>query len=95
MKSSSRTIAQRTCVACRQVKNKRELIRLVATNDGGLEIDRDGRKPGRGVYVCPTRPCWDKARQGNRLEHSLHRPLQPDKLERLAGQFNEIIKGVS
>jgi predicted RNA-binding protein YlxR (DUF448 family) len=82
-------------VACRQVKNKKELVRLVATAAGDLEIDRDGRKPGRGVYICPTRPCWDKARQGNRLEHSLRRSLNRATIERLAGQFNDIIEGVS
>ncbi len=54
-------IPQRTCVACRQTKPKRELIRIVRTPDGIIHVDETGKANGRGVYLCRNRTCWDKA----------------------------------
>lgn len=54
-------IAERTCLACRQVKPKHLLIRLVHALDGTIEIDEQGRKKGRGAYLCKKRPCWETA----------------------------------
>ena len=51
-KAISQHIPQRTCVACRQARPKRELIRLVRTADSGVEIDRQGKTAGRGAYLC-------------------------------------------
>lgn len=61
---------QRTCVACRQTGNKRDLIRLVRTSDR-VEIDLRGKKTGRGVYLCNRRSCWESALKGNRIEYGL------------------------
>lgn len=52
-------VPQRTCIACRQTKPKRELVRLVHTPNGELEIDQRGKKAGRGAYLCPARECWE------------------------------------
>ena len=76
-------IAQRTCLACRQVKAKRELIRLVRTADGTVEVDTDGKKAGRGAYLCRSRGCWETGLRGGRLEHSLKTTLKPDNREQL------------
>jgi hypothetical protein len=54
-------IPQRTCVACRQIKPKRELIRIVRTPDGVIRVDETGKANGRGIYLCRNRTCWDKA----------------------------------
>jgi len=54
-------IPQRTCVACRQTRPKRELIRIVRTPDGIIRVDETGKANGRGVYLCRNRTCWDKA----------------------------------
>jgi len=62
---------QRTCIACRRVKEKKSLIRLVRTEDGIVEVDVSGKKQGRGAYLCPSKLCWETALKKNRLEHAL------------------------
>lgn len=53
-------VPQRTCIACHQTKPKRELVRLVHTPNGDIEIDQRGKKEGRGAYLCPARECWEQ-----------------------------------
>lgn len=90
----TRLIAQRTCVACRQIRAKRELVRLVRTPGGDIEIDNTGKKPGRGAYICPTRGCWEEALKGKRLEHALRSNLTHDNREQLIKDGKDLIKGV-
>jgi predicted RNA-binding protein YlxR (DUF448 family) len=58
----------RTCVACRETKPKRELLRIVRTPDSHIFIDATGKKSGRGAYLCARLSCWEKALKGKRLE---------------------------
>lgn len=51
----------RTCIGCGAVKPKKELIRIVLTPEGDLRIDRTGRSPGRGAYLCDDPLCLQKA----------------------------------
>ncbi|MFC2034242.1 RNase P modulator RnpM [Chloroflexota bacterium] len=62
---------QRTCVACRKIRSKKDLVRLVRTSDNRVEIDESGKQPGRGVYLCPTQECWEVGIMDGRLEYSL------------------------
>jgi hypothetical protein len=55
-----RHVPQRTCIACRQVKSKRELIRVVRAPDGKVFADETGKANGRGAYLCRDRVCWEK-----------------------------------
>lgn len=64
-------IPQRTCVGCRQVQGKREMVRVVRTPEGRVEVDATGKRPGRGVYVHRTRECWELALQKDCLELAL------------------------
>ncbi|MCS7251897.1 MAG: YlxR family protein [Thermoflexus sp.] len=64
-------IPQRTCVGCRQVQAKREMIRIVRTLEGRVEIDPTGKKSGRGAYLHPRRSCWERALKDGRLEYAL------------------------
>jgi uncharacterized protein len=73
-----RRVPQRTCAACRQVRPKRELLRIVRTPEGHIELDPKGKKPGRGTYLCARRSCWDLALSKGRLEHELGAPLLPE-----------------
>jgi predicted RNA-binding protein YlxR (DUF448 family) len=54
---------------------KRELVRLVRTAEGTVEIDESGRRSGRGAYLCPTRQCLETALKGGRLEQALRTGL--------------------
>ena len=89
---SIRRIPQRTCVACRKVKAKRELIRLVRVTDGGVEVDTNGKKPGRGAYLCRVQECWETGLKGDRLEHSLRTTLTEDNQEQLIRHGKELFK---
>ncbi len=64
-------VPQRTCVACHQVKPKRELLRIVRTPQGRVEIDPVGKKSGRGAYLCANRSCWQTGLKKKRLEQEL------------------------
>ncbi|NIT59875.1 MAG: DUF448 domain-containing protein [Aliifodinibius sp.] len=55
-------VPQRTCVACREVKAKRELIRIVRTPEQTLIIDETGKAQGRGAYLCKQPLCWASKR---------------------------------
>ena len=61
-KISARKIPERMCVACRQMKPKNELVRLVLT-EGGATVDVTGKMNGRGVYLCKNAECIARARK--------------------------------
>ena len=64
-------IPERSCVACRTMRQKRHLVRLVRTADGTIEVDTSWRKPGRGTYLCPAQECWQLASKRKSLDHAL------------------------
>ncbi len=70
---------ERTCVACRQVKPKVELVRLVRGSDGRATVDHRQRATGRGAYTCPTPECLDKALAGGRLGRALKVAVRPPR----------------
>lgn len=85
-----RHVPLRTCIACRQSKDKRELVRLVRTPEGELVVDETGKKNGRGAYLCRQRTCWEKVLQGNQVSRALkleigenERQVLQDWLEKL------------
>jgi uncharacterized protein len=61
-------IPLRTCIACRENKPKRELLRVVRTPDGHVQLDATGKKAGRGAYLCAKLSCWEIALKRKRLE---------------------------
>jgi predicted RNA-binding protein YlxR (DUF448 family) len=79
----SKHLPQRTCIACRQIKEKKALIRLVSTEKGIVEIDVFGKKPGRGAYLCPQKTCWEAALGKNRLDYALRTRLGDDNRQTL------------
>ena len=78
-----RHVAQRTCAACRSVKPKRELVRLVRLADGKVEVDATGRKDGRGAYLCHAPECWEKGLKEKQIEHTLHTGLTAENRKEL------------
>jgi predicted RNA-binding protein YlxR (DUF448 family) len=82
-------------VACRKVRPKRELIRLVRTSGGSVEVDAGGRRAGRGAYLCGARECWEIGLKGNRLEHVLRTSLTQDNREQLIRYGKDLPQGVS
>lgn len=78
-----RRLPQRTCVGCRTVLSKRQLVRLVRTAQGGVEIDPTGKAQGRGAYLHDRRDCWYKALAGGALDHALKVTLTEAERARL------------
>jgi predicted RNA-binding protein YlxR (DUF448 family) len=64
-------IPLRQCTGCREMKPKRELIRVVRSPDGAILLDFKGKSPGRGAYLCNNNECLKKARKSKALERSL------------------------
>lgn len=60
-------IPMRMCVGCREMKPKKELIRVVRPPEGSVMLDRTGKAAGRGAYVCPSSACLEKARKAKTL----------------------------
>ena len=63
-------IPQRQCVGCREMKEKRELIRVVRSPEGEIALDFKGKLPGRGAYVCPNEECLRRAKKSRALERA-------------------------
>ncbi len=68
----------RTCISCRDTKSKRELLRVVRTPDGHVQIDATGKKSGRGAYLCARRSCWENAIKKHRLEQEFELTLSAE-----------------
>ncbi|MDP2953804.1 MAG: YlxR family protein [Chloroflexota bacterium] len=86
--SSARpTPPQRSCIACRRVKAKRELVRIVRTPAGTVQVDERGKEPGRGAYLCRERDCWEAGLKKSRLARALSVDLGPKDVEGLWQYF--------
>lgn len=75
---------QRTCIACREVGDKRALVRIVRTPDGRVEPDPTGKKSGRGAYVHATGECIERALSGGILARALKTQIDSEAREQLA-----------
>ena len=71
----TRKIPMRMCVGCREMKEKKELIRVVRSPEGTVFLDPTGKKSGRGAYVCRRGECLRKAIRQRQLERQLQQPL--------------------
>ncbi|MCI8805555.1 MAG: YlxR family protein [Clostridiales bacterium] len=65
-----RKIPLRKCTGCQEMKNKKELIRVVRDDNGAFSLDFSGKKSGRGAYVCPNSECIEKAAKNKGFERS-------------------------
>jgi predicted RNA-binding protein YlxR (DUF448 family) len=71
-------IPERSCVACRRVKPKRELVRIVRRPDGSVAVDPTGKAPGRGAYIGPSRECLRLALERRALERALQTTISAE-----------------
>ena len=82
-------IPLRQCVGCREMKPKRELIRVVKSPEGQVSLDFKGKAPGRGAYVCPDTQCLKKAMKAKALERAFTASLSQEIYEELLRQMEE------
>ena len=72
----TRKIPMRMCVGCREMKEKRSLLRIVKSPESVISFDRVGKAPGRGAYICRSRECLDKAMKARQLERALETRIE-------------------
>ena len=63
------------CVACREMRAKKDLMRVVRTAEGTLVLDATGKQNGRGAYLCRSAACLERAYKTRALERALEAPL--------------------
>ena len=83
-----KNIPQRTCSVCRTQKNKNELLRIVKNKDNVINVDENGKQPGRGAYICYDMECLEKAKKSKKLEKNLEIKIEDNIYE----QMKNVIK---
>lgn len=78
-----RKVPMRMCTGCGQMKPKREMVRVVKSQDGEIALDLTGKKAGRGAYVCRDIECLQKARKARRLEKAFSCRIPDEVYDRM------------
>ena len=76
-------IPMRQCVGCREMKPKKELVRVVKSPQGEISVDFRGKAPGRGAYVCPDIACLKKAIKSKALERGFETAIPQEVYDSL------------
>jgi predicted RNA-binding protein YlxR (DUF448 family) len=79
----ARKIPMRMCLGCQEMKPKKELIRVVRTPEGTVELDPSGKRNGRGAYICPNVDCFKAAVKGKRFHKALEIEMSTQVIEEL------------
>ena len=87
---TNKKVPQRKCVGCAQIKDKKELIRIIKSTDGEISIDSSGRKNGRGAYICADPKCLEKAQKSKGLERSLKVAIPKEVYDELLKEMSSI-----
>lgn len=82
-------IPMRQCVGCREMKPKKELIRVVKSPEGVLSLDFRGKAPGRGAYLCPDPACLKRAVKSKALERGFEIPIPQEIYDDLLAKMEE------
>ena len=85
--SSKRITPERMCVACREMKDKRGLLRVVRSPEGVVAIDASGKAPGRGAYLCANEACLKRAQKAHNLEKALKTQIDETVFTALAEEI--------
>ena len=80
----------RKCVGCQEMKGKKEMIRVIRTEEGEFLLDATGKKNGRGAYVCKARACLEKAVKNKGLERSFKQSIPRDVYEKLEKEMESL-----
>ena len=83
----------RRCIACLEMKAKRELIRVVKSPEGEIPLDETGRKNGRGAYLCKDPSCFRKAQKSKALNREFKTEIPDDIYQLMEKQLEECIEG--
>jgi predicted RNA-binding protein YlxR (DUF448 family) len=87
---ANKKIPVRRCVGCQEMKNKKEMIRVIRTKEGEFLLDATGKKNGRGAYICPSKECLGKAVKSKGLERSFKQAIPEEVYEALEKEMGLI-----
>ncbi|MBR2411574.1 MAG: YlxR family protein [Clostridia bacterium] len=79
----------RKCTGCNEMKEKRELVRIVRDPEGNISVDLTGKKSGRGAYICRDKKCLNAAKRAKRLDRAFECTVPDEVYERLEGEMSE------
>ena len=83
-------IPMRQCTGCREMKSKKEMIRVLRTSENEIILDATGKKNGRGAYICPSMDCFKKAVKGKGLERSFKMAIPKEVYETLEKEMEQL-----
>lgn len=83
-------IPMRQCVGCREMKSKKEMLRVIRGAEGEIMLDATGKKNGRGAYVCRNSQCLERAVKSKGLERSLKVSISQDVYDSLKKELESI-----
>ena len=85
----AKKIPVRQCVGCGEMKNKKEMMRVLRAPEGETVLDKTGKKNGRGAYLCISKECLQKARKNKGLERSFKMSIPNEVYDSLEKEFDE------
>ena len=85
----AKKISMRQCVGCGEMKNKRDMRRVLKSAEGPIVLDMTGKKNGRGAYLCMNKECLVKARKNRGLERSFKMSIPDEIYENLEKEFED------
>ncbi|MFG6366269.1 RNase P modulator RnpM [Schaedlerella sp.] len=91
--ANKRKIPMRKCVGCGEMKPKKELLRVLRTEEEDFVLDTTGKKNGRGAYICYSRDCFQKAVKNKGLERSFKQAVPAEVYGHLEKEMEEIETG--
>lgn len=80
---------KRLCVACREMREKNELIRITRSKDGEISLDTTGKMPGRGAYICKNTDCLARAQKIKALERAFSANISDEVYASLINELSE------
>ena len=92
MAAQGKRVPLRKCTGCQEMKDKKEMIRILRTSEGEIVLDATGRKNGRGAYLCRSMECFEKAVKNRGIERSLKQKVPDETYENLKKEIESIEK---
>lgn len=86
----NKKVPMRQCVGCQEMKNKKEMIRIIRTEEASFVLDATGKKNGRGAYLCPHEECLKKAIKNKGLERSFKQAIPREIYESLEKEMEKL-----
>ena len=87
---SMKKVPLRQCIGCGEMKNKKEMIRVIKTAEDEILLDATGRKNGRGAYLCPSMECFKKAVKNKGLDRSFKMAIPKEVYEALEKEMEAL-----